>query len=315
MIYELLFVSDHLEKLITPDLDGSRHRNQLRRPNLSNCLPLLRTCQYVHEEAVSVLYGSNVFAFSDEPHGDDRLEMTGFDFSVQWCDFVTMYAFSSRIGRRNRARIRHLRLDFLSTVFIAYPAEVERDSRFSKPCGAANCIGDALELLSLNHNLHSFELVFGRKDSVAHREFHSMFGGQPRKLVQRMMQLKNVREVKDLPLGNSHLSDGRDDGPLIDRDLDLTLIDRQLDLTFFEGVQGVRVIFRTNAYDNFLALKREMESEEWDGCEAEKKAVTYIELTKLSWGKMPYGFRRNPIDQTKGAAERHDNQTLQHYTL
>lgn len=108
MIYEFLFVDDHPEKLITPDLDGSRHRNQLRRPNLSNYLPLLRTRPYVHEEAVSVLYGSNVFAFSDQPRGDDRLEVNGFDFSVQWCDLVTMYGFFSRIGRRNRARIRHL---------------------------------------------------------------------------------------------------------------------------------------------------------------------------------------------------------------
>lgn len=100
MVYEFLFVNDHPENLITPDLNGSRYRNQLRRLNLSNCLPLLRTCQYVHEEAVSVLYGSNVFAFSEQPHGDDRLEIIGFDFSVQRCDFVTMYGFFSRIGRR-----------------------------------------------------------------------------------------------------------------------------------------------------------------------------------------------------------------------
>ena len=272
MVYEFLFVNDHPENLITPDLNGSRYRNQLRRLNLSNCLPLLRTCQYVHEEAVSLLYGSNVFAFSDQPHGNDRLEIIGFDFSVQWCDFVTMYGFFSRIGRRNRARIRHLRLDFLSTVFIAYPAEVEQGSRFLQPCGAANCIGDALELLSSNHNLHSFELVFGRKDSFAHREFHSKFGGTPRNLVRRMMQLKNVREVKDLHLANSHLSDGRDDGPLIDRDIDPTNL---------EGVQEVRVIFRTNAYDDFLALRREMEAEEPDKREAEEKAVKYIGLEKL----------------------------------
>lgn len=72
-IYEFLFENDHSEKLIAPDPDGSRHRNQLKRPNLSNCLPLLRTCQRVHEEAVSVLYGSNVFVFSDQPHGNDWL--------------------------------------------------------------------------------------------------------------------------------------------------------------------------------------------------------------------------------------------------
>ena len=110
-----------------------------------------------------------------------------------------------------------------------------------------------------------------------------------------MMQSKNVQEVKDLHLGNSHFSDGRDDGPLIDRDLDLTT---------FKGVQEVRVIFRTNAYDNFLALRREMEAQEPDKREAKEKAVTYTELKKLCWA---YGFRRNLIDQTNGAAERHDN--------
>ena len=303
MVYEFLFVNDRPENLITPDLNGFRHRNQLRRPNLSNCLPLLRTCQYVHEEAVSVLCGSDVFAFSDQSHGDDRLEIIGFDFSVQWCDVVTMYGFFSRIGRRTRARIRHLRLDSLSTVFVAYPAEVEQNSRFLKPCGAANCIGDALELLSSNQNLHSFELVFGRKDSVAHREFHSMFGGTPRNLVRRMMQFKNVREVKDIHLANSRLSEGRNDGPLIDRDIDPTN---------FKGVQEVRVIFRTNAYNDFLALRREMEAEEPDKREAEEKAVKYIELEKLSWDTTAYGFRRNPSDQAEVAAER---QTLQHCTL
>ncbi len=296
-------MSDHPEKLITPDLDDSRARIRRRGPNLSNCLPLLRTCQFVHEEAVSILYGSNVFAFSDQPHGDDRLMIIGFDFSVRRCNFVTMYGFFSRIGSRNRARIRHLRLDFLSKVFLPYPDEVERGS--SKPGGAANCIGDALELLSSNHNLHSFELVFGRKDSVADTQFHSMFREKtPRKLVRRMMQFKSVREVKDLHLGNSHLSDGRDDGPLTDRDLDWTNL---------KGLQGVRTIWRTHAYDNFLALKREMEAEDPDKRDAEERAATYIDFRKITWGSTAYGFQRNPIDQTKCAAEEHDNQTPQYF--
>ena len=101
--------------------------------------------------------------------------------------------------------------------------------------------------------------------------------------------------MKDLHLGNSHLSDGRNDGRLIDRDIDLTN---------FEGVQEVRVIFRTNAYDDFLALRRETEAEERDKRKVEEKAVTYIELQKLSQGKTAYGFRHVPIDQTRGAAER-----------
>ena len=250
MIYKFLFVSDHPEKLIMPDLNGPRAPIRRSTPDLSNALPLLRTCQYVHEEAVSVLYGSNIFIFSDEPYGDDQLKIIGFDFEVRWCNFVTMYGFFSRIGSRNRARIRHLRLDFLSKDFIAYPDEIEEGC--SRHGGAANYVGDALELLSPHHNLHSFELVFGRKDSVADSQFHSMFRRRtPRKLVRRMMQFKDVREVKDLHLGNSHLPDGRDDGPLIHRDL---LEDEDLSHTDW---QRLRKICRTYAYDNFLASEKE----------------------------------------------------------
>ena len=161
-----------------------------------------------------------------------------------------------RIGRRNRARIRHLRLHFMSTAFIAYPAEVSRGSRFLGSHGAANYIGDALELLSSDHNLHSFGLVFGCNDGVAyseatHKEFHSMFGGETfPKLVRRMMLFKNVREVKDLHLGTCHRSDGQNDGPLTDRDINLTNLTE---------LQNVRAIFRTKAYNNFLALKREID--------------------------------------------------------
>lgn len=136
----------------------------------------------------------------------------------------------------------------MSTAFIAYPAEVPRGSRFLGSRGAANYIGDALELLSSDHNLHSFELVFGCNDAVAHseithKEFHSVFGVETlRKLVRRMMLVKNVREVKDLHLGTCHLSDGR---------LDWTLTGRDINLTNLKGLQDVRVNFPTNAYSNF----------------------------------------------------------------
>ena len=273
MIYEVLFVSDHSEKLITPDLDWY-HRDQPRGPNLSNCLPLLRTCQNVHEEAVSVLYGSNVFTFNDQRHGTDGMGFVEFSFTVHWCDFYPILGFFIRIGRRNRARIHHLRLHFMSTVFIAYPAEVEQGSHSVEPRGKAHWIGDALELLSSNHNLHSFELVFGRKNSVAHgvkthEEFQFMFGGEtPRKLVRKMMLFKNVREVKDLHLGTSHLSDGRKDWALTGRDINLTNL---------KGLQDVRAVFWTNAYNNFLAPKRPMEAEELDKGEAQNKAVTHTQ--------------------------------------
>ena len=109
-----------------------------------------------------------------------------------------------------------------------------------------------------------------------------------------MMQFKNVRRVKDVRLVYPPSMDTPDDWPLMVRDIDPTK---------YEGGPELRVLFGSSSYDRFLALRREMEAEEPDKREVEEKAVTYI--------KTAYGFRRNPIDQTKGAAERHDNQMRQ----
>ena len=162
----------------------------------------------------------------------------------------------------------------MSTAFIAYPDEIPWGSHFFGSRGAAHYIGHALELLSSDHNLHSFELVFGCNDDVAHsdithKEFDAMFGGETlRKLVRRMMLFKNVREVKDLHLGTCHLSHGRKDWALTGRDINLTNL---------KELQDVRANFPTDAYNNFLALKRAMEAEEADKGEAQNKAVTHTQ--------------------------------------
>ena len=56
MIYELLFVSKHPEKLLTPDPVGSRKSNGLldRTIRAPDSVALLRICQHIHEEATSV---------------------------------------------------------------------------------------------------------------------------------------------------------------------------------------------------------------------------------------------------------------------
>ena len=69
-------------------------------------------------------------------------------------------------------------------------------------------------------------------------------------------------EVKDLRLRTCHLSDGRNDGPLADREINLANL---------KGVQNVRSIFCTNAYNNVLAPKREMEAEETDNDKTQRK--------------------------------------------
>ncbi len=84
MIYKVLFLSPHEANIVTPDPERTRKANGLedRALHLTESLSLLRTCQQIHEEASTVLYGSNVFTFDDSPHGMKIYTIPGFDRSV-----------------------------------------------------------------------------------------------------------------------------------------------------------------------------------------------------------------------------------------
>lgn len=213
MVYELLFSSKNEGKCITPDLEGTRHRNGIKgnAPHFSNYLPLLRTCQHIHAEATSVLYGSNVFYFSDEGHGAEKYPLIGFGISLPICDFVIMYGFLSGIGRKNRAKILQLQFDFSTTNFISYPDEGDGrpGSIFHDPGGGANCIGDTLELLSAKHNLRTFELSFNNDIGLGLYEYIHLFtdlSNRPncsKRLLTKLGLLQDVGEVKCLRLTNA----------------------------------------------------------------------------------------------------------------
>jgi len=119
-VCKVILISPHREKLVTPDPSRTRKVNMLKDMSLrlTDSPALLRTCQQIHEEATSVLYGLNVFHFDDEQHGLKTLDVPGFDRTLRWCDFITIYAFLSLIGHHNTPEISHLKLQFESADFI-----------------------------------------------------------------------------------------------------------------------------------------------------------------------------------------------------
>ncbi|KAM0794547.1 hypothetical protein BDR22DRAFT_826823 [Usnea florida] len=160
MIYRLLFETAHKDKIVTPDPAGSRRQNNLgqRTLNLSDSLPLLRTCRMVHREATAVLYGSNVFRFDDHPHNDDKHTIPGFNMSLPCCDLLTMYCFLVCIGKDNREKLQHIHLDFSDKSFIVYPEEPST-LRLYRNAGAS-FVGDAVDLLAASHHLKTFSVSF-----------------------------------------------------------------------------------------------------------------------------------------------------------
>lgn len=206
-IYRNLFTSKHDGTRVTPDVEGSRRQNGLTDGllNLHDSLPLLRTCQYIHEEATSILYGDNVFTFDDRPHGVKENKINGFNLTLPWCDYVTILRWMSNIGSSNRTKICHLRFVFTTGKYIPCPEEptIVRGPVYPTG-GGANGICDALELLSHNHNLCTLDICFGHRglfDKVDH--FCEMFAithPYPRKLVTRLGLFKGIKEIRTLLL-------------------------------------------------------------------------------------------------------------------
>ena len=160
MVYGLLFETAHKDKFVTPDPAGSRRQNNLgqRTLNLSDSLPLLRTCHVVHREATAVLYGRNVFRFDDRPHNDDKHTIPGFKMSLPCCDVLTMYFFLVSIGKDNREKLQHIHLNFSDFSFVRYPEE--RNVGWLHGNAGASFVGDAVDLLAASHHLQTFTVSF-----------------------------------------------------------------------------------------------------------------------------------------------------------
>ncbi|KAL2039644.1 hypothetical protein N7G274_007503 [Stereocaulon virgatum] len=200
IVYKLLFVSRHPDNAITPDPVGSRKSNGpfVWRIGAPDSLPLLRTCRQIHDEASSILYGKNIFLFSDAPHGQRTFEVPGFGQTLRWCDYVTMYGFLSRIGCENRAKILRLRLEFLTFNYITYAdEEVGRErSDQSFRGGGAHVVGDALDLLSSKHSLSQVEFQFDSQHCVGFYAYVALCVDTKNKLRTRLARLQGIGEVK-----------------------------------------------------------------------------------------------------------------------
>ena len=269
MVYELLFVSRHPDKAVTPDPVGSRKSNGpfVWRIGAPDSLPLLRTCRQIHDEASSILYGKNFFFFSDAPHGQRTFEVPGFGQTIQWCDYVTMYGFLCRIGCNNRAKILRLRLEFLTFNYITYAdEEIGRErSQQSFRGGGANVVGDALELLSSKHSLSQVEILFEPKHSVGFYAYGALCVKSKSKLRTRLARLQGITEVKCFPMDKGGLPRIIPTGPENDQ-----LTARLLDM---------KTGWYEEAQSGFLWLKAQME---YKPCYS-REVIDFVHRWKQEW--------------------------------
>ena len=201
MIYGLLFETAHKDKVVTPDPAGSRRQNNLgqRTLNLSDSLPLLRTCQVVHREATAVLYGSNVFRFDDDPHNDDKHTIPGFKMSLPCCDLLTMYFFLVSIGKENREKLQHIHLNFSDCSFILYPEEMSGGRLLTCEAGAS-FVGDAVDLLAKSHQLQTLSVSFTSAELLTQNDVPPasvvIFSNPTRKLARKITTIRGVEQFR-----------------------------------------------------------------------------------------------------------------------
>ena len=201
-VYSHLFESKHEQNLITPDATRCRQRNGINShlADMVGNLAFLRTSQQAHEEGTSILYGNNIFYFTDQAYGFEEHEIAGFDTKLKSCDFVYLYSFITRIGVRNRSRLRHIRFSFSSLTYILYPHESK--------WGGGHLIGEALDLLSYRHNLQTLDVEFTEddrfsmedcveKENHCHGEFLVLFHWQPC-LADKLWSIRGIKELRIL---------------------------------------------------------------------------------------------------------------------
>ena len=189
MIYEEVFRTPLTDKIITPD--PSYRRRQLGRRYTERTvkydLGLLQSCQQACDEATATLYGSRVFYFDDTSYGYETtvVEASAYCWyclvegststytrcgdahdgkhpvEIPHCDFVGMYDWLSKIGERNRAKIRNIRISLSGCQFATVLGEqyLVHDPLKPSPVGG-DLIEKALVLLAHGHNLNTFGISF-----------------------------------------------------------------------------------------------------------------------------------------------------------
>ena len=99
-------------------------------------------------QASDILYGKNVFEFSDEEgseYADPRYVSSMFG----------IYSFLKDIGDRHRLRLRKINLTFMDRYFLFYEDEDWFSDPHGYPYSRARILGKALQLLAKGHALRT----------------------------------------------------------------------------------------------------------------------------------------------------------------
>ena len=194
MIYSLLLKSEHEDKIITPDLNGSRRRQFLtnRIVCMSDTMPLLRTCTAIHDEGANVLYGSHIFLFTDEPHSQKEALVPELNLTIPQCDMPKMHRFFKAIGTRNVTRIRHLQLQFYSARFLFLPDRNHDTAYLPQTHANGKYLQKTLELLASHHRLQTFTIVLTPLNWYSYQYFHLSRLGE-RTFLRYLRKIKGVR--------------------------------------------------------------------------------------------------------------------------
>ena len=169
-IYTYLFRSEHHisgEYVLMPDKLQLRPANNDKYfpANMHDVLPLLRTCQQVHQEAMAILYGVNKFYFNDQCFEPEVQNLPTADIYRQWSDITTLYRFLRDVGGRNRSTIQLLNMELFTANFPTRPHSLTASHAqlHVKEGNGVGFVGHTADLLSHRSNL--VQIYMTREDS------------------------------------------------------------------------------------------------------------------------------------------------------
>ena len=168
---------------------------------------ILRTCQQVHDEATAVLYGENAFTFDD---WDYREKCVARRHHACRCpgetDLNLLYTWLHAIGRRNRRRIRRLRIILSHPAYMLCAGE-ERFRPDARDQGYADAddtmpqgqhLVAAFRLLALEHGLRRVKIEFDNKARWGKPELVRHFFASGLDARKVLAALASIRGLTDL---------------------------------------------------------------------------------------------------------------------
>ncbi|KAA6406618.1 MAG: hypothetical protein FRX48_09550 [Lasallia pustulata] len=194
-VYNLLLITSHPHRSLTPDIIGQVVRGEFEWnmcPDMGDSVSLLRTCKLVHQEASSILYGSNWFYFMERPSlGEDDEDEDNGGADIPICDHMFVYPWLRLIGAQNRMHLRNLRLHFTGETFFYCRGESNRFTSEVVTRTGGEYLVDALEFLGRGHALAMIEIVFSPLECTD-TEFKQMF----QHLFRRRSESRLIRQME-----------------------------------------------------------------------------------------------------------------------